>query len=311
MKFTVIVPVYNEIKNIEHVLNSLYTQTRKPDEIIVVDGWSKDWTYEFLKNEEKKWKIKLLQNNVRHWNIARSRNLAIKNSSNDLILCTDAWCEVAKNWCESYLEMYESSDEKIIWWKNENIINTDFQKNCTYRLTSKVRNYPSRNISYLKSVWKDVWWYPEFLTLRWEDTYFNARIREKWYKIAYCEWAMVKWWLRENYWQIYKMYRNYTQWDAEVLVIKKLVQSISIKQALIFSAMFLVFLWLIPVLKWYSLLLLLTGILLIGIYKRTKWGFIFDTLFSCAKIAGITVWFRKWIFKWLKIKYRLRKWILR
>ncbi|MBQ2599901.1 glycosyltransferase family 2 protein [bacterium] len=38
MKFTVIVPVYNEIKNIEHVLNSLYTQTRKPDEIIVVDG---------------------------------------------------------------------------------------------------------------------------------------------------------------------------------------------------------------------------------------------------------------------------------
>ena len=38
MNFTVIVPVYNEIKNIEHVLNSLYTQTRKPDEIIVVDG---------------------------------------------------------------------------------------------------------------------------------------------------------------------------------------------------------------------------------------------------------------------------------
>ena len=176
---------------------------------------------------------------------------------------------------------------------------------------SKVRNYPSRNISYLKSVWKDVWWYPEFLTLWWEDTYFNARIREKWYKIAYCEWASVKRWHRENYRQIYKMYRNYTQWDAEVLVVKKLIQSISIKQALIFSVMFLVFLWLIPVLKLYSLLLLLAGILLIGLYKRTKWWFIFDTLFSCAKIAGITVWFRKWIFKWFKIKYWLRKWILR
>lgn len=311
MKFSVIVPVYNEIKNIEHVLDSLYNQTRKPDEIIVVDWWSNDWTYEFLQDEEKKWKIKLLQNKIRHWNIARSRNLAIKNSSYDLILCTDAGCEVAKNWCKSYLEMYESSDEKIIWWKNENIVNTDFQKNCTYRLTSKVRNYPSRNISFLKSVRKDAWWYPEFLTLWWEDTYFNARIREKWYKIAYCDGATVKRWLRENYRQIYKMYRNYTQWDAEVLVVKKLVQSISIKQALIFSVIILWFLCLIPILKFYSILLLLIGVLLIWLYKRTKWGFIFDTLFSCAKIAGITIWFRKWIFKWLKIKYRLRKWILR
>lgn len=310
MRFTVIVPVYNEIKNIKNVLNSLYNQTRQPDEIIVVDWWSNDWTYEFLKNEENEWKIKLLENKIRHWNIARSRNLAIKNSSNDLILCTDAGCEVSKCWCESYLKMYESGDNKIIWWNNSFIANTEFQKKSICRFTSKVKNFPSRNISFYKSVWEDVWGYPEFLTLRWEDTYFNFHIRQKWYTIEYCDWASVKRWLRENYWQIYKMYRNYTQWDAEVLVIKKIVQSISIKQALIFSIVLLWFLCLIPILKLYSILLFLAWIFWIWLYKRTKWWFIFDTLFSCAKIAWIIVGFRKWIFKWIKIKHWLRNWTL-
>ena len=157
MKFTVIMPVFNEIENIKDVLNSLYNQSRKPDEIIVVDWGSKDWTYEFLKEENNQWKIKLLQNKIRHWNIAKSRNLAIKASSNELILCTDAGCKVVNDWCESYLKMYESTNEKIIWWHSDFIIETDFQKKCTYRLTSKVRNFPARNISFYRSVWEDVW----------------------------------------------------------------------------------------------------------------------------------------------------------
>ncbi|MBQ7074333.1 glycosyltransferase [bacterium] len=36
--FSVIMPVYNEIKNIHEVLQALYQQTLVPNEIIVVDG---------------------------------------------------------------------------------------------------------------------------------------------------------------------------------------------------------------------------------------------------------------------------------
>ncbi|NCC71347.1 glycosyltransferase [bacterium] len=35
-------------------LTSIYNQSRKPDEIILVDGKSNDGTLEYLKNEEKK-----------------------------------------------------------------------------------------------------------------------------------------------------------------------------------------------------------------------------------------------------------------
>ncbi|MBU1626845.1 glycosyltransferase family 2 protein [bacterium] len=42
LQCSVIIPVYNEIDGIKEFLDSLYAQTRKPDEIIVVDGKSTD-----------------------------------------------------------------------------------------------------------------------------------------------------------------------------------------------------------------------------------------------------------------------------
>ena len=53
MQFSIIIPVLNEMKNIQNFLESLYTQTVTPDEIIIADGWSTDGTYDFLKKEEK------------------------------------------------------------------------------------------------------------------------------------------------------------------------------------------------------------------------------------------------------------------
>jgi len=307
MKFSVIVPVYNEKESIHDFLNSLYSQTRKPDEIIIVDWWSKDWTFEILQEEEKKWKIKLLRNPVRQWNIARSRNLAIKNSSYDLILCTDAGNQLNKDWCEAYLKVYETTDEKVVWWKSEFIATTKFQKNCIPRLTSKVPNFPSRNVSFYKQARKDAWWYPEFLTLWAEDTYFNNRLKDAGYHFYYCKDAVVKWELRKNYYEIYKMYRNYTQWDAEVLVAKWKNQSISIKQSIIFVCFFLCLFLSIFILKWWFIPVVILWLIAIWLYKRTQWWFRFDLHFSCAKIVWMTVGFIKWIFSWLRIRMREKK----
>ena len=307
MKFTVIVPVYNEKEGIHNFLDSLYSQTRKPDEIIIVDWWSTDWTYEILKKEEKEWKIRLLRNTIRQWNIARSRNLAIKNSSYDLILCTDAWNQLNKDRCEAYLKVYETTDEKVVGWKSEFIADTKFQKNCIHRLTSKVPNFPSRNVSFYKQARKDAGWYPEFLTLWAEDTYFNNRLKDAWYKFHYCKDAIVKWELRKNYYEIYKMYRNYTQWDAEVLVVKWKNQSISIRQSIIFLCFFICLFLSIFVLKWWFIPLVIFLLIGIWLYKRTPGWFWFDLWFSCAKILWMTVWFVKWIFSWIRIRYFLEK----
>jgi len=307
MKFSVIIPVFNEIKNIEKVLWNIYNQTITPNEIIVVDWGSTDGTYEFLKKQEESKKIKLFQNKVRHWNIAKSRNIAIKNCSYDLVLCTDAWCEINESWCESYINFYKTSKEKIVIGKAEYIVHTKFQKNCMYRLISDKPIFAWRNMSFYKNVREDIWGYPEFLTLRWEDTYFKCLIEEKWYEIWYCDKAIVKRWVRKNFLEIYKMYRNYTQWDTEVLIVKNRIQSDSIKQSIIFMCLFICLFILIFILKLRIIPVIIIWLISIWLYKRTPWWFRFDLHFSCAKIVWMTIWFIKWIISWLYIRKKIKK----
>jgi len=54
LQCSVIIPVFNERDGIEEFLQSLYNQTRSPDEIIIIDGGSKDGTYEYLQEQSKK-----------------------------------------------------------------------------------------------------------------------------------------------------------------------------------------------------------------------------------------------------------------
>lgn len=53
MRVSLIFTVLNEEKSVKNLLDSLLKQTRKPDEIVVVDGGSKDRTVEILKQYRK------------------------------------------------------------------------------------------------------------------------------------------------------------------------------------------------------------------------------------------------------------------
>ena len=49
MKVSVVIPVYNEKKRIKKCLDSLLSQSEKPDEIIVVDNNSTDSTVSIVR----------------------------------------------------------------------------------------------------------------------------------------------------------------------------------------------------------------------------------------------------------------------
>ena len=48
-KISLIVTILNEAQNIELLLSSMMMQSRKPDEVVIVDGGSKDRTTELIK----------------------------------------------------------------------------------------------------------------------------------------------------------------------------------------------------------------------------------------------------------------------
>ena len=103
MKSSFIATVFNEEKNIESFLDSLLNQTEKPNEIVIVDGGSKDKTYEILKEYSKKNKlIKVYQE--KGSNIARGRNIAISKAKEDIILVSDAGCILDKDWIRDPME---------------------------------------------------------------------------------------------------------------------------------------------------------------------------------------------------------------
>ena len=66
MRVSVVMATYNGEKYIRQQINSLFNQTKKPDEVLIFDDGSTDETYkivsEFIQKHhlEKTWKIKMV-----------------------------------------------------------------------------------------------------------------------------------------------------------------------------------------------------------------------------------------------------------
>ena len=90
MKVSVCISVLSEEKSVGKLLESLLNQSKKPNEIIIVDGGSKDKTVEIIKHFQKKDKrIKLVK---QRGNVAKGRNTSIEVAKNEIIAITDAGC---------------------------------------------------------------------------------------------------------------------------------------------------------------------------------------------------------------------------
>ncbi len=98
---SVVVPVLDEIRVIDKVLDPLLTQLRPCDEIVVVDSGSVDGTRERLA-ERARADARLTVVAVPRCTIAGSRNHGVRAARHDLIACTDAGCEVDPGWLEAF-----------------------------------------------------------------------------------------------------------------------------------------------------------------------------------------------------------------
>ena len=112
-KASVIIPCRNEEKNILKIISCLQQQTYLRFEIIVVDDHSTDKIAEFIqKNKLPNLKfIQLTENKI-----GKKAALAegIKNATGDLIITTDADCEMGERWLQEIIAFYENEKPKMI-----------------------------------------------------------------------------------------------------------------------------------------------------------------------------------------------------
>lgn len=92
---SIIIPTFNEEKNIKTCLDSIFNQNypRNKFEVIVVDNYSTDKTIEIVKN----YKAKIFFNKIRHGEV--SKMIGFKKASADLAFYLDADIELkGKDW---------------------------------------------------------------------------------------------------------------------------------------------------------------------------------------------------------------------
>jgi glycosyltransferase involved in cell wall biosynthesis len=95
----VIATVLDERHTIERLLEGVIVQLREQDELVVVDGGSRDGTYELLlEYAGREPRVNVLR--APGSNIAAGRNLAVSVARNNVIACTDAGCRVCADWLE-------------------------------------------------------------------------------------------------------------------------------------------------------------------------------------------------------------------
>jgi glycosyltransferase involved in cell wall biosynthesis len=104
-KITVLITVKNSVNTIKQCIESILNQTYKNYDIIVVDAFSYDGTYENLKTFGKK--IKLYQ--IKGW-APKAYNWVIKRINSEFVAFTDADCVVDKNWLKKLLSGFESKE---------------------------------------------------------------------------------------------------------------------------------------------------------------------------------------------------------
>ncbi|GMN07237.1 glycosyltransferase family 2 protein [Croceitalea sp. MTPC5] len=106
-KISALIITYNEIGYIERCIDSVSFA----DEIIVVDSFSTDGTFQFLRNHSK---VKAIQHPFE--NFTAQKSFALKQASHDWILFIDADEIVSKSLQEEILKTIQSEDTAAAYW---------------------------------------------------------------------------------------------------------------------------------------------------------------------------------------------------
>ena len=181
-KISIYIPTYNSDDTIEESINSVINQSKKFDQIIIIDDGSTDNT----KNILKKFNNIEIITNTKNLGIGKSRNIGVNACRNDLVASIDSDVVIEKSWLENIVKIFKEKNsvyccgnlkEKYL----KNIYNQWRSKN--YKLNwgeTDVLNPPfifTCNTLHYKHVWKKVGGFDEKFTYPGgEDIDYSIRV---------------------------------------------------------------------------------------------------------------------------------------
>lgn len=177
-----IATVLNEGTSLHRLMRSLVVQTRLPDEIVIVDGGSRDDTVAILQSYADRLPLRVLVEP--DCNISEGRNRAIAAAQGDIIAVTDAGVELAPEWLAHITRpLLDDANCAVVG----GFFHADYSSLFEVAMSATVlpladEIHPatflpsSRSVAFRKAAWVAVGGYPEWLDYC-EDLIFDLRLK--------------------------------------------------------------------------------------------------------------------------------------
>ncbi len=219
MKVSLIATVLNEEGGIEKFIKSILSQSRLPDEIVLVDGGSTDRTVSLIEQHlAGDVPVRLIINPG--CNISEGRNRAVREASFDVLAVTDAGCLLEASWLEEITAPMESNPAVDVVAGSYRVsaqsrwerVTSAYLMPCPDRISPGMPS--GRSTCFRRSAWEAAGGYPEWLRHA-EDSYFARELARRGSRFHFAPGAIVRWKPRSTPWSFFKQYFRYAVGDGK------------------------------------------------------------------------------------------------
>lgn len=226
---SVVCPVFNEEKFINHIIDFFEQSRPETKELILIDGGSTDRSVEIIKRRQaNNPSIKLLFNPEKY--VPFALNKAISSARGNSIVRIDAHTEYAEDYFLKIIETFNKTGADIVGGPMRPIGKTSFQKAVAYATSTKFgiggSNFHNSSFrGYVDSVYLGAWKKEIFnrigmfdtRMIRNQDDEFHYRAKSKGYKIFLEPEIKSYYYPRENYKSLFSQYFQYGLYKPLVL----------------------------------------------------------------------------------------------
>src|SRR5215207_10929702 len=230
---SLIVTVRDDRPGFAQLLDAIAEQAEMPDEIVVVDGGSKDGTLdELTARKENLPPVRVLV--APGSNIGAGRNIAVREASHDWIVCTDAGCRPVRGWLAAFKRVSGVADIAAGTFVVEGDTPLDRAVACAHypvleevhdddplvRLAHRLfgRDFRAeqaggRSMAFSRAAWEAAGGFREHVYAG-EDLAFSAAAIELGFRATLVEEASVRWRPRTTWAANARMFAIYTRGDV-------------------------------------------------------------------------------------------------